>query len=80
MVIGKLYNILPMSTAKQTLKDISPSVIIFDQLVKNVAYLSSQYNSIDKDVIVVGGKGTGKKYLVGLSAKLAKLRIVGGVV
>jgi hypothetical protein len=51
-------------------------LIVFDKLLENVIYILNQYECIDKDIIMLGRKGTGKKYILLICSKLGSINIV----
>ena len=48
-----------------------PEMVVFDRLLETVVYLCNQIKCIDDSVVLLGRKGTGKRFLIQLCAKLA---------
>lgn len=49
---------------------------MFDRLLDTVVYLCNQVRCMDKNVILLGKRGTGKRFLVQICSKLTGIPIV----
>ena len=47
-----------------------PNMVIFDRLLETVVYLINQIKCIDNSVVLLGRRGTGKRFLVQLVSKI----------
>jgi hypothetical protein len=55
---------------QQLITKLVPGMVIFDKLIETVAYLCNQIRCIDNNVVLLGRRGTGKRFLVQLVSKL----------
>jgi len=61
---------------KATLLDLYPNLICFDALIESIIYLVNQFHCADKDIVILGRKGTGKKLILQLCSKLTGIRVI----
>lgn len=67
------YRPHPLEQLTQIINKQVPDIVIFDRLLETVVYLINQIRCIDDSVILLGRRGTGKRFLIQLVAKIAKV-------
>ena len=68
------------SYQKKELEDIIskivPDMVIFDRLVETVVYLCNQIKCIDSSIVLLGRRGTGKRFLLHICQSLLNINFV----
>ena len=57
------------------IKKIYPNMVVFDRLLDGAVYICNQIRCVDKNVVVLGKRGTGKHFLIDLCSKLTNIAI-----
>ena len=58
------------------IKKVYPDMVVFDRLLDGVVYICNQIRCIDRNVVVLGKRGTGKHFLVDLCTKLTNIPLL----
>lgn len=57
------------------IKKIYPNIVVFDRLLDGVVYICNQVRCVDKNIVLLGKRGTGKHFLIELCSKLTNIPI-----
>ena len=70
------------NTKQQLVESISkmiPDMVIFDQLVESVVFICNQIRCIDSTIVLLGRRGTGKRFLLQICAKMAGIKFANNI-
>ena len=65
-----MYKPLKVDDLREKVERQMSGMVIFDKLLESVVYLINQIRCIDDNVILLGRRGTGKRFMLQLAAKL----------
>jgi hypothetical protein len=51
-------------------------MVVFDRLLDGIAYICNQIRCMDRSIVLLGKRGTGKHFLVDLCSKLTNIPIL----
>lgn len=61
------------------IKKLHPDMVMFEKLIETLAYLINQIKCMDRNIILLGRRGTGKRFLAQLCSELTGITFAANI-